>query len=126
MAELFSAESVQSEVADIARAIEARRETITLEHGIHEEHEIVHHVVGEEFFGKQTSPSTSPSHTHYLDNLSDEEKETLNHYIGLIPGRGIARAIDAVRNEHPLLIDAFHDVLADKLYTELKTHGLVE
>ena len=126
MAELFSAESVQGEVADIARAIEARRETIALEHGIHDEQKIVHHVVGEELFGKQPIAQTAPAGTHYLDNLSDDEKETLNHYIGLIPDRGIARAIDAVRNEQPLLIDAFHDVLADKLYTELKTHGLVE
>jgi len=126
MAELFSAESVQGEVADIARAIEVRRETIALEYGIHDEQKVVHHVVGEELFGKQVSPSVHTSHTHYLDNLSDEEKESLNHYIGLIPERGIARAIDAVRNEQPLLIDAFHDVLADKLYDELKTHGLVE
>lgn len=126
MAELFSAESVQGEVADIARAIEARRETIAEEHGIHDEQKIVHHVVGEELFGKQAPTPTASTHGHYLDNLSDEEKEELNHYIGLIPERGIARAIDAVRNEHPLLIDAFHDVLADKLYDELKTHGLVE
>lgn len=126
MAELFSTESVQSEISDISRAIEARRETIALEHGIHEEPRIVHQVLGEELFGKSEPTANTPAPMHYLDNLSDEEKESLNHYIELIPERGIARAIDAVRNEQPLLIDAFHDVLADKLYVELKTHGLVE
>lgn len=125
MAELFSAESVQSEIADISRAIETRRESISSERGIKTERDIVHHVIGEELFGKQTTPSQEKS-GHYLDNLSDAEKESLNHYITQIPERGIARIIDAVRNEQPLLIDAFHDVLADKLYDELKAHGMVE
>lgn len=129
MQELFSSESVQAEVSDIGRAIEARREALAVERGIVSERDVVRHVLDETLFSRTTATPvvSSPRPTgHYLDNLSEEETQTINSYIERIPETGLARAVDLVRGEHPFLVDAFHDVLTDKLYEELKVHGLVE
>lgn len=53
----------------------------------------------------------------------DAEKalqEKLQHLVDLAFEQGLLTAIDQARKENdPYLLDAFHDVLADKLYQEL-------
>jgi len=126
MTESFSSESVPAELLEISRAIESRRGALESEHGVIEEKHIVHHVVGEELFEKSASTLAVPSPgSHYLDFLDNESLTALNSYIARISELGLKKTVVLVRNENPFLIDAFHDALTDKLYGELKRHGLI-
>lgn len=127
MAEFSQAETA-AEIAEISREVEKRRAALESERGIKEERSIVHEVIGEKIFEKPVKAEKETGRkekSHYLDNLSDEEVEKLNGYISSIHHKGIKKTVDAVRRENPFLLDAFHDCLTDKLYDELKTHGLV-
>ena len=126
MPESLSPESVPAELLEISRAIESRRGALESEHGVIEEKHIVHHVVGEELFEKSASTLAVPSPgSHYLDFLDNESLTALNSYIARISELGLKKTLVLVRKENPFLIDAFHDALTDKLYGELKQHGLI-
>ncbi len=126
MPEQFSSESVPAELLELSKAIELRRNSIETEHGVSEEKELVHRVLTEEIFDPAPSHTSNTSlAVHYLDTLDDDLLAELNAYIARIPELGVKKTVALVRNERPFLIDAFHDALTDKLYGELKQHGLI-
>ena len=125
MAEFSQAEAA-AEIAEISREVEKRRAALESERGIKEERAVVHEVISEKIFGKPAKTEKETERKgHYLDNLSDEEVEKLNGYISSIHHKGLKKTVALARKENPFLLDAFHDCLTDKLYEELKNHGLV-
>lgn len=54
-------------------------------------------------------------------------REKIQHLVNLAFERGLLTAIDQARKANdPYLLDAFHDVLADKLYQELVAQHKLE
>lgn len=132
---------LENEIAELNREIEAKRAELELKKGITSERGALHEVVAEKLDkssadaaalrqelqanmagGSQSAQSQSGG---YLNSLSDEQVETVNHLVGLIASKGIKNAIAEAKKLDPFLLDAFHDALVDKLYDELANRGLV-
>lgn len=70
-------------------------------------------------------PATSVSLPHYLDKETDLVKLKVEKLLDMAFHKGIKRAAVEARDSGPLIMDAFHDALTDKLYKELKQRGLL-
>lgn len=62
----------------------------------------------------------------YLSKESPEVKLKVEKLLDLALHHGIKRAADEAKKMNPIEMDAFHDALTDKLYTELKQRGLLQ
>ncbi len=141
--------NLESEIAELQKMIEAKRDQLEKEVGIVEEKELVRQSVREMFLDTTTPPLSSSANplpaqsptpvstpsvkvqpnsasASYLDYLDADTTEKINHLIEEIPAKGVALVIDEVAAQEPFVIDAFHDALVDKLYDELKARGLVK
>jgi hypothetical protein len=121
----------EEEIAQISRAIEEKRNTLERERGIIEEEEIAKKAI-RTHIQEELQPSQAASlstkdddNKNYTDTLSEEDIQKINSLISLMREKGIKKAITEAREEDPFLLDAFHDVLVDKLYTELKNEGYI-
>jgi hypothetical protein len=72
------------------------------------------------------TPSRSGSLPKYLDKESPELKLKVEKLLDMAIHKGIKAASNEARNTSPLVMDAFHDALTDKLYGELKSRGLLD
>ncbi len=63
---------------------------------------------------------------NYLTKESPEMKLKIEKLLDLTLHHGLKRAADEARRLSPIEVDAFHDALTDKLYTELKSRGLLK
>lgn len=70
----------------------------------------------------QTNSSVLPN---YLADSPIEIKFQVEKLIDLAWHKGIMTAVKEARRREPLVLDAFHDVLTDRLYEELKKRGHV-
>lgn len=70
-------------------------------------------------------PTTSVTLPHYLDKETDMVKLKVEKLLDLALHKGIKRAAVEARDGGPLIMDAFHDALTDRLYKELKQRGLL-
>lgn len=61
----------------------------------------------------------------YLDSLDEPVAARVNDLITQAFSKGISAAVKAAQNEHPSVVDAFHDALADRLMGELKARKLI-
>jgi len=132
--------TIEAEIAELSRQIEVKKQELESRSGIvHEaisERELVATAVAENFYptsaGAPVSPvgsstATAPSvGDDYLKTLPPEMVEKVNHYISLVPTKGIREALTQVISAEPFLIDAFHDALVTNLYEELKERGIVK
>jgi hypothetical protein len=140
--------NLETEIAELQKMIEAKRDQLEKEGGIVEEKELVRESVREMFTDAVTPTSTVPAnntaHTtdaqipvsvgaeampvggSYLDYLDPQTTEMINAKVAEIPTKGIVAVINEVAGQEPFVIDAFHDALVDKLYDELKARGLVK
>lgn len=138
---------IESEIIELNRQLEEKKKQLEAQSGIVEEKEALAEVVSEHIYGSTASgvtddeddsnsddkvktdiPTKRSNKTGgcYLDTLSSEEASRINTYILSVPANGIKKTINQVKNEDPLLIDAFHDALVTKLYDELKSRGLIK
>ena len=62
----------------------------------------------------------------YLDTVDDATVAKVNGYVAEAFQKGIKATLRKVIAEDPFVLDVFHDVLTDKLYSELKSRGLVK
>lgn len=70
--------------------------------------------------------SSSSPLPHYAQSLSPEIKLEIEYLLDMAFHEGIIKALNkAVESKNPLILDAFHDALAGKLYAELKNRGLL-
>lgn len=146
MAENFlgNSQAIEAEIAQLQKMIEIKRNQLEAQSGIVEEKELVRGAVQEmvaesaetdlevapiqsvSTISTGTTATGGASGASYLDRLDDESAVKLNAYIAEIGQHGIVRTLNKVVAEEPFIIDAFHDVLVDKLYEELKTKGLIK
>ncbi|HNZ55243.1 MAG TPA: hypothetical protein PKN73_00760 [Candidatus Paceibacterota bacterium] len=146
MAENFlgNSQAIEAEIAQLQKMIEVKRNQLEAQSGIVEEKELVRSAIQEMITESAETdskaalsqpvvaaktkvvPTGNASGASYLDRLDDESAVKLNAYIAEIGQHGIVRTLNKVVAEEPFIIDAFHDVLVDKLYEELKTKGLIK
>lgn len=70
-------------------------------------------------------PFSSVTLPGYLESETDLVKLKVEKLLDLAWHKGIKRASEEARDGGPLVLDAFHDALTDKLYNELKQRGLI-
>lgn len=68
-------------------------------------------------------PSVLPS---YLQKAPNEIKLMVEKLLDKAWHKGIEAAAKEARQQGPLILDAFHDALTDKLYEELKKRGVLK
>ena len=59
----------------------------------------------------------------YLENASLEDKAKVEKLINLAFHDGLEKAVNEAKKESPFILDAFHEVLVDKIYPLLKQRG---
>ncbi len=136
MQEGFETSNLEHEIEELSKEIENKREVLEREKGIVEEKEILRHVVGEKLGKAETSTqepepseptSIKPARGEsYLDTLDEDSQGSVNELVEYIPKKGLANAIEEAKKREAFIIDAFHDVLVDKLYDSLKEKGLLK
>ena len=119
--------ALEQEIKELAKEIKER--------GLAEKgKEAVRAVIKEQIGGAAApvSPATPPASASasgslpaYLNKESPEVKLKVEKLLDMALHKGIKTAGAEARNMPPLIVDAFHDALTDKLYTELKTRGLL-
>lgn len=70
-------------------------------------------------------PASSVSLPSYMDGEKDLVKLKVEKLLDLAWHKGIKRASEEARDSGPIVLDAFHDALTDKLYNELKQRGIL-
>jgi len=77
-----------------------------------------------------TSTATAKDDTNYLPQYMDKEspevKREVEGLLQLTVDKGLLEGIKAAKSHNGFVIDAFHDALADKLYPELESRGLLK
>jgi hypothetical protein len=140
MSETLNPEHLASEIADLSKRIEAKRQELEQANGVLiEDKEAVAAVVKDELLApvstdEATSLSPKPvlddqatgQAGDYLDNLDEETIETVNALIGQISTQGFIKTAALAKNMSPYYLDIFHDALVTRLYDELKAKGLLK
>lgn len=71
-------------------------------------------------------PTSSVTLPHYMEGEKNLVKLKVEKLLDLALHKGIKRASEEARDSGPLVLDAFHDALTDKLYEEIKNRGLLQ
>ena len=137
---------LEKEVAELSRQIESKRRALAQERGIIEEE-----VSGKEAFKQvllnddlvieEDEQNTSAEYSSVLDDFKSIDFETVSYWenldqeiqlevktlIDLIFEKGLAYSLKAAKkNNIPIIIDTYHDILIKTLYNQLKSKGLVK
>lgn len=128
---------LEQEIAELNEMIAEKRKALESAENIVSEEEIVKEVVKESFvptdlaMGRETpgraqpAPVSSASVVDYLDSLDDETKITVQALIDQLPEIGVRKVLEEASRQPFVVLDAFHDFIASRLYQELKDRGLV-
>jgi hypothetical protein len=123
----FEHAALEREIKELAKEIKER--------GLAEKGKEAVRTVIQEQIGGPATPGASPtippapasgSLPAYLDKESPEVKLKVEKLLDMALHKGIKASVGEAKNNSPLVIDAFHDALTDKLYNELKSRGLLE
>lgn len=144
MAEDFSKNMIEAEIAELSKKIEEKRRQLEGKSGIVEERELVKSAIVEHV-GENTTPplpvtstaSTQSSQSKavafdpssgksYLDYLDEDSRNRVTELVGIVFEKGISAGFKEALHDEPFVIDAFHDVLTDKVLNELKKRGLIK
>lgn len=135
--------NIEAEIAELSQKIAEKRRQLEAGKGIIEEREIVKETVGEKISntvpqafsssasntgtGATTKASTSvvPSGKSYLDYLDEESRAVVEQLVESVFVNGLDKTLKDLQMQEPYIIDVFHDVLTDKIYSELKNRNLV-
>lgn len=143
MAEDLSRNNIEAEIAELSQKIADKRKM--LESGAHivEERDLVKAAVAEQINNTvpkatQTTTSTTTSTQpvvqaatnsnngkNYLDFLDPESRQIVEQLVEDVFTKGMEKTFKELEFQEPFIIDAFHDVLTDKLYMELKKRGIL-
>ena len=121
--------TIQHDIAELERQLQEKKATLGQDK---HEKEVLHEVVGEKIkehipdylpAGRQANPPTQPpsSVTVVLPSyLSQELKDKIQEIVKLVFSTNLDEGIkEAARTGNMALIDAFHDILTDELYSQL-------
>jgi len=124
---------------ELAQAVQMKKESAP-EFRAMEEGELLSHVVRERTgLGGVTTPPASHKDAQsttttlpedsmlpsYAAEFSQEEKKVLENLVSLTLEKGIAAGIQEVKKDDPFFIDAYHDMLAQRLGEELRQRHLL-
>ena len=140
--------NIEAEIAALSEKIVEKRRELEASRGVVEERELVKSVVGEKISAVQKSappvfsiqPGSSslqhpvdtgvkfppPAGVSYLDYLDEESRVEVGRLVESVFVNGLEKTLKTLEWEEPFIIDAFHDVLTDRLHGELKKRGLLK
>lgn len=72
------------------------------------------------------APSQSSSLPNYMTNEPSDVKLEVENLIDVTWHKGVLAGLKEAKKKGPLVLDAFHDALVDKLYGELKKRGHIK
>ena len=146
MAEDFSKNSIEAEIAELSQKIAEKRKQLESRSGVVEERDLVKSATIEQIGQNSTPPVASNDITpksdtqksqaktvvfdpasgkSYLDYLDEESRDRVTTLVGVAFEKGIKEAIKQAKTEEPFILDAFHDVLRDKVFKEIKDRGII-
>lgn len=134
-----SNEVIEQEIAELSSLIDQKRAQLENKAGIITEKELIKESLARHFSDTNeeqggpegyspASPSTltaTPS-VSYLNNLNDQEIETVNTIVAGVPKAGLRATLKNLITHQPFIIDAVHDLLTDSLYNEMTERGLLK
>lgn len=130
MAEEFLTKTFENDIADLARVVEQKRQSVERENGIvsEDDKEVVRAALAQksESLRAETSaaPTVSkPQQKSYLDDLSVDDQNTVRTLLSIVEEKGLQRALAEAETKGAYILDVFHDELTDKLYSVLKERG---
>ncbi|MBI3633767.1 MAG: hypothetical protein HY226_05775 [Candidatus Vogelbacteria bacterium] len=144
MPEDFSKNNIEAEIAELSQKIAEKRKILELGAHVVEERDLVKAVVGEKISNTvpqaqaTTAAATTTQQTtpvvvvktddgkSYLDFLDPESRGIVERLVEDVFSKGMQKTFKELEFEEPYIIDAFHDVLTDKLYIELKKRGILK
>lgn len=147
MPENFSPNNLELEIQELQKRIEEKRRLLESESLVIEEKQLVRESVSDiikETFGPASggagetyTPAPSPSSSaspvsaispasSYLDTIDEETSQSLGNLVSDLPKKGLKKTISEAQNFDAFTLDAFHDLLVDRLYEELKERGIVK
>ena len=71
------------------------------------------------------SPQSGTVLPSYLDDAATDIKLKVEQMVDLAYHKGIMEAIKEAKKGGPLILDAFHDALTDRVYEDLKRRGIL-
>ena len=142
MAEELSNNSIEAEIAELSQKIAEKRKQLESSSGVVEERELVKSAIAEKLSTAvpQSAPVATTTATQqavqaavavsggksYLDTLDPDSRLVVEGLIESVFTKGMTATFKMLEMEEPYIIDAFHDVLTDKLYSELKKRGIIK
>ena len=146
MAEDFAKNNIESEIALLSEKIAEKRRQLEESRGVVQERELVKSVLGEKISAtipqsipvqtasisngadrRSSAPATqSPSKISYLDSLDEKSQAEIMQLVESVFANGLEKTLKTLELVEPFIIDAFHDVLTDRLYGELKKKGVLK
>jgi hypothetical protein len=116
--------TIEHDIAELEKQLAEKKAVLGHEKS---EKEILHQAVGEKI--QQHAPSYAPSPkqntsgpvaTEPPSYLTQDLKDKVQELISLVFDKNLEEGIkEAVKSDNPALIDAFHDILVDELYSQL-------
>ncbi len=143
---------LELEIADLSRQIERKRKELEKEQGVIspevDDKEVLRQALTEkqrsiEIEEDQNAKEQEPEErdfesqggfrgmdftgVSYWDNLDEGVKKEVENLVNLMFRKNLDQVFRAARKvNRPIVIDAFHDVLVEVLYQELKDRGLIK
>lgn len=125
MAETSQATTIEHDIVELEKKLQEKRAALGQEKN---EKEVLHEVVGEKI--KQQAPSyipklpttqaQAPITTEPPSYLSQELKDKIQEIVELVFSKNLEEGIkEAVKTGNMAVVDAFHDILVDELYSKL-------
>lgn len=128
MAEEFVTRAFENDIADLARVVEQKRESVESENGIvsEDQKEVIRATLAQKSEGLRAETSAAPAtqqQKSYLDDLSTDDQNTVRTLLSIVEEKGLQTALTEAETKGPYILDVFHDELTDKLYSVLKERG---
>lgn len=126
----FEHASLEADMGRLAAEIAKHRENPELKSS--GERELLRQAIRS--IGPIPAPAPSPATSEepqgplpdYAKSASPETKLEIEYLVDLALHTGIEKANSAARQSSPFVLDAFHDALAGKLYSELQKRGILK
>lgn len=125
----FEHSALEGDIQRLSQEVAERQNKIETEHPT----EAVREVLREKIYPQPAAPAphapasqnASPILPAYLQKESPEVRLKIEELIDLTFHQGLDKAIAEAGQYGPFVLDALHDALTSKLYSELKSRGLI-